>query len=387
MPDEENTPQGTVAEGFESVTREFAAVAADEGGDYAAQLVAYLDGERVVDLWTGPEITGDSLTGVFSSTKGAAHLVVALLVQDGVLDLDQRVSHYWPEFGAEGKQDITLRDLLSHRAGVVGADTSFLLDEIADDRVIAERLAAQAPYWRPGTAFGYHALVIGALTGEVVRRVTGRSIQELFEDRVRSRHDLDFHLGLPEEHEPRFLTTLPMRPTPEQQAQLDAAATGPRSLTGIAFNRNHPQAPGLEELPNFRVVRAKGPASVGGVASARGLAGMYAAAISELDGKAPLLKPDTAAAFGRIHSIGYDVVSRAHKAFGLGFAALSDLYPVLGQGAFGHSGAAGSQALADPRTGLAYGYNRRRFAFPGGAAPENARLIRAVHAAATAVAR
>lgn len=387
MPDEKTTPQGTVAEGFESVTREFAAVAADEGGDYAAQLVAYVGGERVVDLWTGPEITGDSLTGVFSSTKGAAHLVVALLVQDGVLDLDRRVSHYWPEFGAEGKQDITLRELLAHRAGVVGADTGFTVEELADDRVIAERLAAQAPYWRPGTAFGYHALSIGALTGEVVRRVTGQSIQELFEERVRARHDLDFHLGLPEEHEPRFLTTQPMLPTPEQQAQLDAAATGPQSVTGIAFNRNHPQAPDLAELPNYRVIRAKGPASVGGVASARGLAGMYAAAISELDGKAPLLKPDTAAAFAQIHSIGYDVVSRAHKAFGLGFSAPGEVYPVLGQGAFGHSGAAGSQAFADPRSGLAYGYNRRRFAFPGGAAPENTRLIGAVHAAATAVAR
>src|SRR5437763_10290620 len=156
------TPQGTVAEGFERVRDEFAGVAAEEGGDYAAQLVAYLDGERVVDLWTGPEITGDSLTGVYSSTKGAAHLVVALLVQDGVLDLDQKVSHYWPEFGVEGKQGITLRDLLAHRAGVVGADAGLPPDEVADDRVIAERLASQRPYWRPGTAFGYHALVIGA---------------------------------------------------------------------------------------------------------------------------------------------------------------------------------------------------------------------------------
>src|SRR3954462_6838012 len=101
--------QGTVADGFEAVREEFAAVSTGEGGDYAAQLVAHVDGERVVDLWTGPEITADSLTGVFSSTKGAAHLVVALLVQDGVLDLDQRVSHYWPEFGAAGKAAITLR--------------------------------------------------------------------------------------------------------------------------------------------------------------------------------------------------------------------------------------------------------------------------------------
>ncbi|SFW68930.1 serine hydrolase domain-containing protein [Amycolatopsis australiensis] len=367
--------QGTVADGYESVREEFAAVAADEGGDYAAQLVAHVDGERVVDLWTGPEITADSLTGVFSSTKGAAHLVVALLVQDGVLDLDQRISHYWPEFGAAGKEAITLRELLAHRAGVVGADDGFTAEEIADDRVIAERLAPQRPYWRPGTAFGYHALVIGALTGEVVRRVTGRSIQEHYEERIRKPFGLDFYLGLPEELEPRFLTTQPMLPTPEQLAELEANATAPDSITGIAFNRNHPKAPELWELPNIKTVRKLSPASVGGVASARGLAGMYAAAIS---GPNRLLTPETAAEFAQIHSIGDDVSTRNHNAFGLGFAAVSDDYPELGQGAFGHSGAAGSQAFAAPRSGLAYGYNRRRFAFPGGAAPENARLVRAI---------
>jgi CubicO group peptidase (beta-lactamase class C family) len=373
--------QGTVADGYESVREEFAAVAAGEGGDYAAQLVAQLGGERVVDLWTGPEITADSLTGVFSSTKGAAHLVVALLVQDAVLDLDERVSHYWPEFGAAGKAGITLRDLLAHRAGVVGADHGFTAEEIADDRIIAERLAPQKPYWRPGTAFGYHALVIGALTGEVVRRVTGRSIQEHYEERVRKPYDLDFYLGLPEDLESRFLTTQPMLPTPEQLAALQANATGPDSITAIAFNRNHPEAPELWELPNIKLVRRLSPASVGGVASARGLAAMYAATIT---GPEPLLSPETAADVAQIHSIGEDLSTRGPNAFGLGFSVVSYDYPVLGQGAFGHSGAAGSQAFADPRTGLAYGYNRRRFAFPGGAAPENTRLIQAIHTAVVA---
>ncbi|HKS49942.1 MAG TPA: hypothetical protein VJT49_33505 [Amycolatopsis sp.] len=109
---------------------------------------------------------------------------------------------------------------------------------------------------------------------------------------------------------------------------------------------------------------------------------MYAATISTVGGRAPLLKPHTIAAFGQIHSSGYDLVARSHRAFGLGFQAQADSCPVLGQGAFGHSGAAGPQALADPRSGLAYGYNRRRFPFPGGAAPENDRLVGAVHAAA-----
>ncbi|MFC0435165.1 serine hydrolase domain-containing protein [Kutzneria buriramensis] len=372
------TPQGAVAPGYEAVRDEFAAIAAAEGADYSAQLVAHVHGERVVDLWTGPDVTADSLFALYSATKGAAHLVVALLVQDGVLDLDRKVADYWPEFAAEGKGELTLRDLIAHRAGLVGADDGFRVEELADDRIIAQRLAGQRPYWRPGTAFGYHALVIGALTGEVVRRVTGRSIQEIHEERVRGPLGIDFYLGLPAELEPRWLATQPMRPTPEQAAQLAANATGPNSLTGIAFNRNHPEATDLQELPNHRVVRELSPTSVGGVGSARGLAAFYAATI---DGR--LLKPDTVGAVGQIHSAGIDLVTRQEAAFGLGFSAVNRAYPVLGQGSFGHGGATGTEAFADPRNGIAYGYVRRRFGFPGGPGPENQGLVRALHAAAT----
>lgn len=379
------TVHGTVSEGFEAVREEFAAFVAEERDDYEGQLCAYVHGRRVVDLWAGDGADGESLYGVFSSTQGAAHLVVALLVQDGTLELDRKVTYYWPEFGTEGKGALTLRDLLAHRAGLVGTDAGFSTAELADDRVLAERLADQRPFWLPGTAFGDHALVIGALTGEIVRRATGRTIQELHEERVRAPYGLDFFLGLPVSREPRFRSTQPMLPTPEQQAELDALPAGPHTLASIAFNRHTPEPTDLASLPNERGVRAKGPASVGGVASARGLAGMYAAMVSEVDGKAPLLKEDTVAEFGRLHSVGYDLVSRAHRAFGLGFQATSDAwYPFLGAGTIGHSGAAGSQACADPHTGLAYGYTRRRFAFPGGAAPENDRLTAAVHRAVPA---
>jgi len=164
----------------------------------------------------------------------------------------------------------------------------------------------------------------------------------------------------------------------EQLAQLQANATGPNSLTGIAFNRNHPEAVDLQELPNHRVVRELGPASVGGIGTARGLADFYAAAI---DGR--LLKPDTIAAVGQIHSAGADLVTRQPAAFGLGFSSSATAYPVLGQGAFGHPGATGTEAFADPRNGIAYGYVRRRFGFPAGPGPENQGLVRALHAAAT----
>ncbi|MGN5377202.1 serine hydrolase domain-containing protein [Streptomyces lasalocidi] len=359
-----NVVQGTVAAGFEPVREEFAAVATGEGGDYAAQLVAYRHGERVVDLWTGPEITADSLFGAYSASKGATHLIVASLVQEGVLDLEQRVSHYWPQFAVEGKGDLILRELLAHRAGLVGADTGFTVEELADDRIVAERLGAQRPYWRPGTAFGYHALVMGALSGEVVRRATGHSVQDLFAGRVRDAYGVDFHLGLSPEQESRFLSAQPMVATPERLAVLAASASGPNSLSGIAFNRNHPQNPGVWELPNLQVVRTLGTASFGGVASARGLARMYAVAIGAVDGSAPLLKPETLATVGQIQSIGHDLVLGAQKAFTIGFHATSEYHPQLGQGSFGHSGAGGQQAFADPRNGIACGYTRAAHPFP-----------------------
>ncbi|KAB7843381.1 serine hydrolase domain-containing protein [Streptomyces mobaraensis] len=370
---------GTVAEGYEPVREAFAATLAEERAGHAAQLAAYVRGRRVVDLWGGPGIDGDSLTGVFSATKGAAYLVFALLLQDGTLDLDREVRHYWPEFAAAGKEHVTLRQLVAHQAGLVGADGGFTPEELRDDRAIAERLAAQRPYWRPGAAFGYHAFVIGALIGEVVRRVTGLTLREVYEARIRSPYGIDLFMGLPEEHEGRWLSTQPMDPTPDQKRQSAAAGHGPDGLPGIACNQNHAKAPTvLAELPNTREFRAAGPASIGGVGSARGLARMYAAAVSGVDGRGALLTPDTAARVAEIHSAGHDLVDREYKAYGLGFVVVSERYPFLGARSFGHSGAAGALGFADPGAGLAFGYNRRRFAFPGGAAPETSALAKVI---------
>ncbi|WP_244202292.1 serine hydrolase domain-containing protein [Streptomyces diastatochromogenes] len=356
------------------VREEFAAFLGGEEHAPGAQLVVHQGGERVVDLWSDG-VTGESLLGVFSSTKGAAYLVTALLVQDGVLDLDRTVASYWPDFAAEGKGGITLRELLAHRAGVIGLDAGFPPEEVADDRAIAARLAGQRPFWQPGRFFGYHAFVIGALVGEVVFRATGRTLQEWYEERLRAPYGLDLWLGLPESEEPRFLTTLPMLPTPEQAAEIEAAASSPYSLGGIAFNAHAPDNGELYDFPSSRAVRAGGQASAGGIGSARGLADMYAAAAFGLDGRSPLLKPDTAAEFARIHSEGKDLVSGQPQAFGLGFHTYGPHFRSVGAGAFGHSGAAGFLALADPRQGYSYAYTRRRYAFPGGAAPENARLL------------
>ena len=364
--------QGLVAEGFEAVREEFAAVIAEEP-DPGAQLAAYLHGRPVVDLWAGDQITGDSLHGLFSSGKGAAHLVVALLVQDGILELDRPVASWWPEFAVEDKGELTLRDLLAHRAGLIGVDGGFSTAELADDRVLAERLAIQRPYWKPGTAYGYHAFVIGALGGEVVHRATGHSLKEIYDQRIRTPYALDFYLGLPERLEPRYVPVQPL--LPEQAVLAKANAPAPDSLTAVAFNLNASPPTDLTDYANTRAVRALGPASSGSVGNARGLAKMYAATISEVDGKPPLLRPGTHAEFTTPHSPGLDLVTGEHDHFLLGFEAQAVRYPFLGPDAFGHSGAVGAQSFADPRSGIAYSYTRRRFSFGGGGgAPENRRL-------------
>jgi CubicO group peptidase (beta-lactamase class C family) len=373
---------GMVAAGFEAVREEFAAAVAEEGGS-GAQLAAYVNGRTVVDLWAGAEVTSDTLTGVYSSTKGAATLVVALLVQDGLLELDQPVARPWPEFAAAGKARITLRDVLSHRSGVIGVDGGLPAAELADDRVIAARLAGQRPYWRPGTACGYGGFVSFAIVGEVIHRVTGRSLQEIFEERIRAPFGLDIHLGLPEALEDRYREVLAGLAGPEELAAFWASVPGPHSITGIGYGLN--STPPLDQVAfiNTRRVRALGQASAGGVGNARGLAGMYAAAVSGLDGHAPLLKPDTLGEFAILHSIAGDLVTGPQGQYALGFQAKGLRYPFLSALSFGHGGSAGSEAFADPRSGIAFGYTRRRFSL-NWSYPEHDRLAAAVHRAATA---
>ncbi|UGT43868.1 beta-lactamase family protein [Nocardia yamanashiensis] len=371
---------GTVADGFEDVRTEFAAVVAAEDGESGAQLAAYVRGRPVVDLWAGAHVTGTTLTGLHSSTKGAAGLVVALLIQDGVLEVDRPVAEYWPRFGAAGKGRITVREVLTHRCGVINADGGFTVAELASDRVIAERLADQRPFFAPGTSQGYGGFVTYAIVGEVVRAVTGSSIQELFEQRIRAPYELDVFLGLPEELDDRYLPILPWRATPEMESAFEANSPNPYGIPGIAYNLN---ARGFTPadvmtLPNDARLRRLGQASAGGVGSARGLAAMYAAAISGLGDLPPLLSLDTIARITEIHSSGTDLVRGDNAPYALGFEAKTLIHRFLGAHAFGHTGSAGSDGFGDPHTGLTYGYTRRRAAFAF-TAPENARLAAVLH--------
>ncbi|MFI7416520.1 serine hydrolase domain-containing protein [Nonomuraea sp. NPDC049684] len=373
---------GTVADGFEPVREAFAEVAAEQGGQAGAQLTAYAHGRRVVDLWAGDEVSGDTLTGVYSSTKGAATLVAALLVQEGALALDEPVARHWPEFAAAGKDRITLRDVLTHRSGVIGVDGGLSAAELADDAVIARRLAGQRPYWKPGSAYGYGGFVSFAMVNEVIRRVTGRSLQQVYDERIRTPYGLDLYLGLPEDQERRFRPIQRWTATPEQEAAFWENVPGPQSILGIGYGLN--STPPLDQVAfaNTRAVRASGPASAGGVGSARGLAGLYAAAVWGVGGRPPLLRPDTVGEFSMLHSTGGDLVRGDQGNYALGFQAKGLRYGFLGANAFGHDGSAGSESFADPASGIAFGYARRRFGF-GWSYPEHDRLAAAVHRAAT----
>jgi CubicO group peptidase (beta-lactamase class C family) len=224
-----------------------------------------------------------------------------------------------PEFSAYGKSAILVRELMSHQAGLVNVDGGLDDADILDSNRAAPKRAEQRPFWRPGTAFGYHGLTIGTFMEELVRRITGQSLQEPYEATVRAPRAIDFWLGLPPSKEDRFEALRTARPTPERPAMMSQSPMSPDGLGALMFNGvNNIVPPNLGPYsPNLREVRAAGPAALGGIGSARGLAQVYAAAIG-LTGEA-LLDPDTLAAMGLQQVWGVDRVLNFPTAFGVVF--------------------------------------------------------------------
>jgi CubicO group peptidase (beta-lactamase class C family) len=361
----DNKVEGSTAAGFEPVAVEFGRLLAEER-DARGQFCAYLGGQRVVDLWGGDEVAADDLQGVFSSSKGVSGVCIALLVQRGALDLDATVSRYWPEFAGGGKSDVTVRVALSHQAGIPGVEPQLTRHEVIDHDLVAGRLAAQVPHWRPGTAHGYHGLTIGTIMDELVRRIAGMPIAEFFRKEIGDPRGIDFYLRTPEDIDHRVRMLLPADPTQEQQKQLGGQSMAPDSLSGMTFNLAASSA-GVDLMPNVRAVRASGQAAVAGVGSARGLARLYAMCISEVDRFPRLLTDDTIARVGQIQTVGEDLVLRFPTRFGIVFQKSDQLGGYGSHQAFGHDGAGGSIGVADPWHGIGYAWIPRRMSFPGGA--------------------
>jgi CubicO group peptidase (beta-lactamase class C family) len=209
---------GTCDERFEAVRQTFEGNL-ESGADVGASVAVALDGELVVDLWGGwadedrtRPWQRDTIANVWSTTKTMTFVCCLILADRGELDLDAPVATYWPEFAAEGKDRVAVRHLLSHTAGLSGWDAPMRPEDLADwDRATAA-LAAQAPWWEPGSASGYHAVTQGFLLGEVVRRITGVSIGAFFAQEVARPLGADFHIGLPESEDHRVASLVPPPP-------------------------------------------------------------------------------------------------------------------------------------------------------------------------------
>lgn len=314
---------------------------------YSAQLAVYVNGSKEIDLVGGPDSTADSLTGVFSVSKGVSALAFSLLVQDGLIDLDAKVSHYWPEFAQHGKGSLTVSQVLSHQAGLIGVPGGFSLAEYNNLDAVAGRLADAVPLWRPGNGtFGYHALTMGVLLEKLCKLVTEERLQDVYERWVRGPVEADMYLGLPESEENRYRNVL-WNPVPEPFMD-------PYSIGGMAI---HIQAEGtLLDFPNLREARAEGSCSAGGVGSADGLARVYAAALTGVDGMKAFLTPETIARVSLEQVFGLDRNFIEPSAFAMTFMKPQPRNDFGSAQAFGHDGANAALGFADPAYGIGFGY-------------------------------
>src|ERR1700728_909265 len=203
----------------------------ETGADLGASVAVFLHGEPVVDIWGGwadNEKTRrwerDTITNVWSTTKTMTFLVALMLADRGELDFRAPVANYWPEFAANGKAHIEVRHVMGHTSGLSGWEQPLAAEELADWELCTSRLAAQAPWWEPGTASGYHALTQGFLIGEIVRRVTGTSLGAFFAREVAGPLGADFHIGLPESEDSRVSNVIPPPP-------IDVTAVNPTEIT------------------------------------------------------------------------------------------------------------------------------------------------------------
>jgi len=379
---------GNVEAGFEGVAEAFAGNFA-EHGEIGAATAVYVGGKKVVDLWggvadrdTGAPYGEDTLQSVFSTTKGATAACANLLAQRGDLDMDAPVATYWPEFKAAGKGEIPVRWLLCHKAGLPYVDATLTLQEaLAWDPVI-RALEVQAPVWEPGTAHGYHAVTYGWLVGEVVRRISGKSIGTFFADEIAGPLGLEFWIGLPDEQQHRVAPLVTFSaPKDPAMAELVAQFMGPDTLLGKTLG-----APSLvftteQGVWNRPEVRAAEIPAANGVTNARSLARFYAGLTGTVEGGPadPLLGAEQLAAASECQTSGPDQVLMMETTIGLGFWTASPFAPYGGAKAIGHGGAGGSLGFTDPEHGIGFGYVMNRMMQNLTGDPRTRTLVQAVY--------
>lgn len=339
--------------------------------DLSFQIAAFAHGRLVLDAWGGPHLNRDSLIVPFSVSKNTIGVSIGLLVERGQLDLDAPVASYWPEFAQAGKGAVTVRQLLSHQAGLPEASPRLSWDELLDHHRAAARLAATPPLWYPGSAFGYHAVTIGNLASELIFRITGSTLHEFYEREIREPLGADFYLGLPEHLDHRRAEVLPMIPPlgerpPAVFHAMRSWIFGPR--------------PGAQvDLGNDKRSWRFGHPAGSATGSALGIATVLAAAVTGVDGRPAFLSEGTVAAIGQQQVRGYDEVLDQHdRAHSIVFQKPSKQLAWGGPRSFGHDGAFGAVACVDPDTGVAFAYTVARGPWPGGGDPRAIRIARQI---------
>jgi CubicO group peptidase (beta-lactamase class C family) len=377
--------QGDVARGWESVRAAFAQGQANDPG--GAQLCVYRHGRRVVDLWTGRDLvkdrpyTADFVTNLDSSSKGVTTTAAHMLVRRGLLDMDAPVSRYWPEFAANGKADMPVKYLMSHKAGlfVFPPESGIVAMELLDWERCTRALAGMAPLWPPGSAFRYHPVTFGYLVGELVRRQSGKSVGQFVADEFRGPLGLRLWLGdLPEREEAAYAPQFTRLPDPPAGAMLERAKAEGVDLDNPLVKAVLRGYGGSEQAVigflNSRAVHLGQMPAANMIGNARALAKLYAAVIGEVDGirllddktieKARTPQTD---GLGQPPPLDRLPVSMQLR-FGLGYELDRPNVPLIGSKSFGHTGAGGKYAFADPESGIAVAYvcNNRAWVYGQG---------------------
>jgi CubicO group peptidase (beta-lactamase class C family) len=382
------TVQGTCDPGFSQVAEEFESNLAHRG-EVGGSVCVIVDGDVVVDLWGGEAAPGVPWTSgtighVWSCTKGATALCAHILAARGELDLDAPVVRYWPEYGAHGKGGTLVRHLLSHQAGLPALREPLPPGAFYDWKGMAGRLASAEPLWEPGTRHGYHGLTFGFLVGEIVRRVSGRSLGTFFREEVAEPLGLEFWLGLPEEQEDRVAPTIPADPPEAPPALYLKAFTDPASMQALLVGNEggYLTVPGESDS---REAHAAEYGAVGAITNARGLAGMYRPL--SLDG-GELVGREHLPVMSLTVSAGGDAMLLVPTRFSLGFMrSMDNRYlpaadsegALMSTTAFGHAGMGGSVGFCDPAARLAFGYTMNKQGSGLGINPRGQALVDATY--------
>ncbi len=360
---------GTVAPGWEKV-REVFETNLTNTEEVGAAAAAYHRGEKVVDLWGGSfdaertaPYTDDTLQLVFSTTKGITAIALGMCVDRGLIAYDEKVSTYWPEFAAEDKGDATVAQLISHQCGLYTVDGPISREDALDWSTVTARLAATAPRWPIGTAHGYHALTYGWLAGELVRRVdpSHRSLGTFVQEEISRPLGVELWVGLPEEHEHRVSPMLASAPqTDPAIVAMIAQFMGPGTPAGDALSLNgaFSDTAAIGTLAfNSRAVHAAEIPAANGISNARSLAKVYAATLASVDGVSLLSDATRDVVRAQVTPDGEpDKCLIMPTTFGMGFMVHGPYSPYAGAGSYGHPGAGGSVAFAQPERDLAFGY-------------------------------